>query len=87
VLKLRPPLRPILNGRLTPAKVIVSALLVAVVLVHVVPLQRLAAHAQNQQTSLPAAHKKQGEFVPGEILVRFRPGAIVAKTKGTSKIG
>jgi len=79
--KLYPPL-----CRLTPAKVILSTLLVAVVLVSVVPLHRLAAHAQNQQTRLPAAHQKHAEFVPGELLVRFRPGETLAKTKSTFQL-
>ena len=64
---------------------IVSALLVAVVLVPVVNLPR-AAHAQNQQSALPAVPGKQAEFVPGELLVRFRPGETVANTKGTTQL-
>src|SRR6185503_8082794 len=79
--KLYPPLY-----RLTPANVIVATLLVAVVLGSVVPLHRLAAHAQDQQTRLPAAHQKQAEFVPGELLVRFRPGETLAKTKSTFQL-
>ena len=86
MLKLPLPLRPTLKGRVNPGKVIVLALLVAVVLVPAVALLRFAAHAQNQQSALPTSPKKQAEFVPGEVLVRFRPGEIVAKTKGKMQL-
>ena len=82
-LKSHPPRRPSLKGRIIPAKVIVSTLLIALVMVSIYVLLRFAAHAQNQDTDLPASHRKQGEFVPGELLVRFRPGATVANTKAT----
>jgi len=82
VLKLHPPLCFTLKERSIPRRFIVSALLIVVVLVPAVALLRLAAHAQNQQSALPAAPGKQGEFVPGELLVRFRPGENLAKTKG-----
>src|ERR1041384_1553722 len=69
VLKLPLPLGFTINGR-----VIISSLLVAVLLVPAVDLARLAAHAQGQQSALPRTAGKQAEFVPGELLVRFRPG-------------
>ena len=65
--------------------VIVSALLVAVVLVPAVDLLRVTTLAQNQ-SALPTVARKQAEFVPGELLVRFRPGETVAKTKGTTQL-
>ena len=86
MLKLPLPLRFILKGRVIPARVIVSALLVAVVLVPAVELLRVATHAQNQQSALPTVAGKQAEFVPGELLVRFRPAETLAKTKGTTQL-
>lgn len=83
-MKLHPPLRPTLKGRVIPGKFIVSALLV--VLVSVVALLRFTAHAQNQETALPVPQKKQAEFFPGELLVRFRPGETMAKTKATRQL-
>lgn len=67
-------------------KVIVSTLLVVVVLIPAVDLLRVDALAQNQQSALPTVARKQAEFVPGEVLVRFRPGETVAKTKGTTRL-
>ncbi len=78
----RPPVR--LRKSVIPAKVVVSVLLLAVV--SMTALVRFAAHAQNQQTALPPAHAKQAEFVPGELLVRFRPGQTVAKTKAAMQL-
>ena len=86
MLKLDPPLCFTLKRRLNPGRVIVLALLVMAALVPAVALLRHAAHAQNQQSSVPAPPRKQGEFVPGELLVRFRPGQTVAKTKGTIQL-
>lgn len=78
--------RPSLKRRAIPGIVITSALLLVAVVLSFIPLPRLAAHAQNQQSALPAANAKQAEFVPGEVLVRFRPGETVAKTKGTTHL-
>jgi hypothetical protein len=86
LLKLHPPRCFTLKRCLNPGKVILLALLVTAVLVPAVALLRHSAHAQNQQSSLPAPPRKQGEFVPGELLVRFRPGQTVAKTKGTIQL-
>ena len=86
MLKLHPPLCFSLKRRVIPRRVIVLALLVVVVLIPAVALLRHSTHAQNQQSPLPAAPKKQAEFVPGELLVRFRPGQTVAKTKGTIQL-
>ncbi len=79
-------LRFILKRRVIPGSVIVSAVLVAVVLVPAVDLMRVPAHAQNQSSGLPAVARKQAVFVPGELLVRFRPGETVTKTKGTTQL-
>jgi len=68
-----------------PLRFTVSALLVAVVLVPAVDLLRVTTLAQNQ-SALPTVARKQAEFVPGELLVRFRPGETVAKTKGTTQL-
>jgi uncharacterized repeat protein (TIGR01451 family) len=86
VFKLSLPHRFTLKGHVIPGRVIVSVLLVAVVLVPAVDLRRLAAHAQNQQSALPAVIRKEAEFVPGELLVRFRPGETEAQTKGTTHL-
>jgi uncharacterized repeat protein (TIGR01451 family) len=87
VLKLPLPLRFTLKKCVIPVKVIVSALLVAAVLLPAVNLLPDAAHAQNEQSALPpVAAKQQGEFVPGELLVRFRPGETVAKAKGKTQL-
>ena len=68
-----------------PLRFILLALLVAAVLVPAVDLVRVAALAQ-QQSTLPAVPRKQAEFVPGELLVRFRPGETAAKAKGTTQL-
>ena len=81
MLKRHPPLCFTLKARVIPCKVIISALLVTTVLGPAAFLLRPVAHAQNQQSTRPAAPRK-AEFVPGELLVRFRPGETVAKTKG-----
>jgi uncharacterized repeat protein (TIGR01451 family) len=81
VFKLPLPLCFTQKRHVKPVKVIISVLLVAVVLGPAVALLRLTTHAQNQQSDLPAAPRK-AEFVPGELLVRFRPGQTVAKTRG-----
>ena len=75
-----------LKRRVIPGKVIASALLVAVVVVPAVDLLRAAVYAHNLQSILPAGPAKRAEFVPGELLVRFRPGETVAKTKGTTQL-
>ena len=86
MLKLHPPLCFTLKRRLNPGRVILLAVLATAVLVPALALLRHAAHAQNQQSSVPAPPRKQGEFVPGELLVRFSPGQTVAKTKGTIQL-
>ena len=68
-----------------PLRFTLSALLVAAVLVPAIDLVHVATLAQNQ-SALPAVPKKQAEFVPGELLVRFRPGETAAKTKGTTQL-
>jgi uncharacterized repeat protein (TIGR01451 family) len=40
------------------------------------------AQAQNQPTPPKPAREKRAEFVPGELLVRFRPGTAAASSKG-----
>ena len=60
------------------------SLLVAIVVVFAVVYLNPRAHAQNQIAT--AAHEKQAEFVPGELLVRFRPGSAAAKTKSKSQL-
>ncbi len=84
-MKLHLPRRLILKGRISPAKAIASALLVAIVLVSLVPLPDQAAHAQNPRTVPPPVHRK-AEFVPGELLVRFRPGEAAAQTKSKMQL-
>lgn len=70
-----------LKGRVFLGKVIASALLVAVVVAPAVDLLCAGVYAQNRQSTLPTGPGKQGEFVPGELLVRFRPGETLAGFK------
>ncbi|HEX6719703.1 MAG TPA: S8 family serine peptidase [Pyrinomonadaceae bacterium] len=79
---MRPPPSSSLNQYLNIRNVATAALLLAIALFLIVARLDPAAKAQNQTTSAPTPARTKGpDSVPGELLVRFRPGTTVANTK------
>ena len=75
----RPPLRSSQTRYVSFASVVALALLLGVAIVaYLLP----SARAQNQPSITP----KKAEFVPGELLVRFRPGTASARTKARTSL-
>jgi uncharacterized repeat protein (TIGR01451 family) len=64
------------------------AFLLAIVLVSIVAYRHPRAHAQSQETppTPNLVQDKKAGFIPGELLVRFRPGTSAARTKNQTSI-
>jgi uncharacterized repeat protein (TIGR01451 family) len=84
---LRPPPRSSLRRHLNFNTVATVALLLALVLISIVAYLPHNTHAQNapatatNQANNKQARDKKAEFVPGELLVRFRPDTAPARNK------
>jgi subtilisin family serine protease len=75
----RPPLRSSKTQYVSFTTVVALALLLGLAIVaYVLP----SARAQNQPSITP----KKAEFVPGELLVRFRPGTASARNKARASL-
>ena len=84
-MRLHPPPR---SPQRTFIKAATVALPLAIVLVSIVAYRHPGAHAQSQESALTPtlAQDKKADFVPGELLVKFRPGTAVARTKSRTSV-
>jgi uncharacterized repeat protein (TIGR01451 family) len=85
---LHPPLRSSLRRRLNFSTGVTVALLLVFVLISTAGYLPYDTFAQNESTSTrpKQAKDKSAEFVPGELLVRFRPDTAPARNKARTSL-